>query len=532
MRTIRITLGVAATGLAVATLATGSPRPAGAGSSPAGLVADTLHARHLLSRATYGVTPDDLARILEIGREAWLEEQLHPERIDDRGLEARLAALPAATMDVEALFEAYPPPRRLRGELGVDPADPGGIPPEVRREIRRRSPRRMAAELAGARLARAVHSERQLEAVMTEFWFDHFNVFFGDGPVRWLVADFEREAIRPHVFGRFEEMLLATARHPAMLLYLDNAMSLAPDTTDPRVARRLARTERRPGLNENYARELLELHTLGVDGGYTQADVIGVARAFTGWTVTRGLRDGRAPRFVFRPRLHDGGPKTVLGEPLRASGEDEGRDVLARLARHPSTARHVATELARAFVADDPPPDLVDRLARTFLETEGDLRVVTRALFTSGSFYDPAVIGSKLKTPFEFVASALRATGAGFDRAPGLLRVLRELGHVPYLEPSPAGVPATAEGWTSGGALLARMELALAIGAGRVRGVRVDAGHLYAGSAGALVARLLPGAGAGDLAAVIGDEVAGLPPGEAAPRAVGLALGSADFQRR
>jgi len=530
MRTITIALGIIATGLAVATLAADPPDPAEA-KSP-GVVADTVRARHLLSRATYGVTPDDLARILEIGREAWLEEQLHPERIDDRGLEARLAMLPAATMDVEALVEAYPPPRRLREELGVDPADPGGIPPEVRREIRRRSPRRMAAELAGARLVRAVHSERQLEAVMTEFWFDHFNVFFGDGPVRWLVADFEREAIRPHVFGRFEEMLLATARHPAMLLYLDNAMSLAPDTTDPRVARRLARTELRPGLNENYARELLELHTLGVDGGYTQADVIEVARAFTGWTVTRGLRDGRAPRFVFRPRLHDDGPKTVLGEPLHANGEDEGRDVLARLARHPSTARHVAAELVRAFVADDPPPDLVDLLARVFLETDGDLRAVTRALFTSEAFDDQAVIGGKLKTPFEFVASALRATGAEVGLAPDLLRVLRELGHVPYLEPSPAGVPATAEGWTSGGALLARMELALAIGAGRVRGVRVDAGHLYAGSAGALVARLLPGAGAEDLATAIRDEVVELPPGEAAPRAVGLTLGSADFQRR
>lgn len=530
MRTIRIALGVVATGLAVVTLAAGSPDPAGAASS--GAPADTVRARHLLSRATYGVTPDDLARVLTIGPGAWLEEQLHPGRIDDRGLEARLEPFPAAAMDVEALIEAYPPPRRLREELGVDPEDPGRIPPDVRREIQRRSPRRMAAELATARLARAVHSERQLEAVMTEFWFDHFNVFFGDGPVRWLVADFERAVIRPHVFGRFEEMLAATARHPAMLLYLDNAMSLAPDTTDPRVARRLARTERRPGLNENYARELLELHTLGVDGGYTQDDVVEVARAFTGWTVTRGLRDGRAPRFVFHPRLHDDGPKTVLGEPLRASGEGEGREVLSRLARHPSTARHVATELARAFVADDPPLDLVDDLARTFLETDGDLRAVTRALFTSEPFYDPAVIGSKLKTPFEFVASALRATGAGLGPSRGLLQALRELGHVPYLEPSPAGVPATAEGWASGGALLARMELGLALGAGRVDGAPVDARALYEGSAEALVARLLPGADADRLAVAIRKEVAAFPPREAAPRAVGLALGSADFQRR
>src|SRR5207253_2848952 len=234
-------------------------------------------------------------------------------------------------------------------------------------------------------------SDQQLEEVMTDFWFNHFNVFWGKGPVKGLVSDYERTAIRPFVFGRFHDMLRATATHPAMLIYLDNA-----------------RSNSRRGVNENYARELMELHTLGVDGGYTQEDVKNVARAFTGWTVQRG--DGYA--FRFARQLHDDDEKVVLGRKLKAGqGIKDGETVLDMLARDPHTAHFIATKLVQRFVSDDVPEDLVNDIAKVFLKTDGDLRAVTCALFSSSEFCDARFRGNKVKTPLELVASAIRLTG-------------------------------------------------------------------------------------------------------------------------
>ncbi|MBD0321197.1 MAG: DUF1800 domain-containing protein, partial [Gemmatimonadetes bacterium] len=383
-------------------------------------------------------------------------------------------------------------------------------------------PQRILADLAGARLQRAVYTERQLEDVMADFWFNHFNVFFGKGADRYLVGDYERSAIRPHVFGRFRDLLGATARHPAMLVYLDNARSRAADST--------RQAGRASGINENYARELMELHTLGVDGGYTQRDVGEVARAFTGWTVGRG---GGGPRFVFRRALHDARAKTVLGRTLSAGrGEEDGGEVLDLLARHPSTTRHVARKLAGRFVADEPPARLVDELAAVFTRTDGDLRAVTRALFRSPEFARSR--GAKTRTPFEFVAGTLRATDAELRPSRPVLQTLRELGHMPYASTAPTGYAHTAAEWTGGGAMLARMNFALALAGGGMQGVRIDPERLVASGADPatrLAALLLPGRDTGALARAVAEDVAKLPPEQRTARAMALILGSPAFQR-
>jgi uncharacterized protein (DUF1800 family) len=550
---------------------------------------DTLRAVALLSRATYGARPQDVAEVLRMGREAWLDRQLRPERIDDRALEERLARFPAAAMDAGELLAAFPPPnaaqraeraqrdsvRRMQPEAMQQ--DGAAIPRPPRRAGAggQRGPQAILFDLAGAKLQRAVYSERQLQEVMTDFWFNHFNVFFGKNLDRYLVAGYERDAIRPHVFGRFRDLLGATARHPAMLVYLDNARSVVPDSMRryspapasamlgfPRAGRgrrgggrfaarpgadTAARARQRPsGLNENYARELMELHTLGVDGGYTQHDVIEVARALTGWSVDpRGARSGGGePAFIFRPALHDYGPKTILGHAFPAGrGEEEGEAVLDLLARSPATAHHLAFQLAQRFVADDPPPALVDRLAGVFLRTDGDLRAVTRALFTSPELYDAAVRGTKVKTPLEFVASTLRATGAEVGPSRGIVQALRQLGQVPYFSSPPTGYPSASAEWTNSGAMLNRMNFALALAAGQVDGVTVDAARFApaARTAGtearvaALAELLMPAGGDPHLLRTIAGDVdrqGAMDDGAAAARALGLLLGSPDFQRR
>ncbi|HYW07628.1 MAG TPA: DUF1800 domain-containing protein, partial [Longimicrobium sp.] len=436
---------------------------------------DTARALHLLERATWGTKRTELTEVLRVGRSAWLERQLHPERIDDGALAARIARFPAAAATPVELYRDYPRPARAARDSAAGRA---------RRSAR---PQRILVDLAGARLGSAVYSQRQLDDVMADFWFNHFNVYFGKGNARYMVGDYERNAIRPHVFGRFRDMLGATAAHPAMLVYLDNARSIAADSMRGGPARPAGARPR--GINENYARELLELHTLGVDGGYTQNDVVDVARAFTGWTV--GMGRG-APRFAFRPALHDVGAKTVLGKRLPAGrGEEDGEEVLDLLARHPATARHLGRELARRFVADEPPPRLVAELAAVFLRTDGDLREVTRALFSSAEFNAAEARGNKVKTPFEFVAGALRATDAEVGPSRAALRTLRELGHLPYAATAPTGYPNRSAEWASGGAMLARMNFALALAAGRVDGVRIDPAR-FAPAEG-IAAALLPG---------------------------------------
>jgi uncharacterized protein (DUF1800 family) len=346
----------------------------------------------------------------------------------------------------------------------------------TRRELRDRMPpgRRPAAitaQLQAAAVTRAIVSDAQLEEVLAAFWFNHFNVFSQKGAVRWMVPAYEREAIRPHVLGKFRDLVLATARHPAMLFYLDNWMSTRADLT----MRRGPNGGRQMGLNENYARELMELHTLGVDGGYTQQDVTEVARCFTGWTIDRP-RDGGS--FLFRARAHDPGAKRVLGQTIPAGGgERDGERVIDLLVRHPSTARFISTKLARHFVADDPPAALVDRMAATFRSTDGDIRAVMTTLVTSPEFWSRDAYRAKIKTPFEVVVSAVRALDGRLDAARGGAELAREVGRLGqplYEAQPPTGYPDRAESWVNTGALLGRMNFALSLAHNRFRAASVD----------------------------------------------------------
>jgi uncharacterized protein (DUF1800 family) len=319
---------------------------------------------------------------------------------------------------------------------------------------------------------------------MVDFWFNHFNVFAGKGQDRWLLTAYERDAIRPNALGKFRDLLEATAQSPAMLFYLDNWQSV-----DPEAAARLQRgrilrpqqAQQRPrrGLNENYGRELLELHTLGVDGGYTQQDVVAVARAFTGWTIRRPQME---PEFFFDARMHDPKEKVVLGQKIGAGGIRDGQRVLDLLARHPNTARHISRKIARRFVSDNPPPALVERMAQTFQRTDGDIRSVLRAMLDSPEFWSPEAYRAKIKTPFELVASAARALGGEADVTAMLVLWTERIGQPLYQYQAPTGYPDTAESWVNTGALLNRLNFSLALAGNRLPGVRVDTAALLGGA--------------------------------------------------
>jgi len=432
----------------------------------ASIPSDRTAVEHALNRLTYGPRPDDVERVQKMGLSAWIDQQLTPSRVDDAALASRLPAIPPKPTTVNSPQDA------------------------------RRYGREAVQALAAQKVVRAVYSERQLEEVLVDFWFNHFNVFAGKGRTSLFIPEYERDAIRPHVLGKFRDLLEATAKSPAMLFYLDNWLSADPEAAERLEAQRKQRfsargqqppnaQQRRRGLNENYGRELLELHTLGVDGGYTQDDVIEVARAFTGWTIGqpepagRGrLTGGRRARlgaqtppsmdvnpgnaqFRFMAALHDTGAKTILGQHIKSGGGiDDGERVLDILARHPSTARHIATKLARRFVSDDPPAALVDRVAARFRETDGDLREVVRAVITSPEFFAADARRAKMKTPLEFVTSAARATGRDVTDTRPLLRALQQLGMAPYMCQPPTGYDDVAETWITAGALVTRMNVA------------------------------------------------------------------------
>ncbi len=406
----------------------------------------------------------------------------------------------------------------------------GAMSEVIRRE------RQIFAELAEAKLLRAVYGERQLEEVLVDFWFNHFNVFARKGRTEIYIGEYERDAIRPHVFGRFRDLLEATAKSPAMLFYLDNWLS-----ADPNASQRAARPGRRPrpgaaatpapqaaqnrpmrGLNENYARELLELHTLGVDGGYTQQDIVEVARAFTGWTIGRPGEQG----FRFAPVMHDRGAKKVLGQTIAAGGGiEDGARVLDIVARHPATARHIARKLAQRFVSDEPPQALVDRAAATFTKTDGDLRAVVRVIVTSPEFFAPESYRAKVKTPFEFVVSALRATDADLQVATAVVRALAGLGMPLYLCQPPTGYDETAATWVSSGALVNRMNFAVAMAGGELRGVRLAA----LGAPADARDRIVRDALGGDVSAAT---LATIAKASSSAQTVALAIGSPEFQRQ
>ena len=427
---------------------------------------------HVLNRLAYGPRPGDVERVKSMGVQQWIDQQLAPSRIDNSALDARLQRLETLALDSETIQREYMGPamaerrkRRLENPeaaptepaMRSDPATPRVPSNEVQRKARQ-----VVADVEEAKLLRAVYSERQLEEVLVDFWFNHFNVFAGKGATRTYITEYEREAIRPYVLGSFRDMLGATAKSPAMLFYLDNWLNSGAEGAKPQ--------RRSTGLNENYARELLELHTLGVDAGYTQDDIVNVAKAFTGWT----MQPRQGTGFVFLAPRHDRGEKRILGHTIKAGGGiDDGERVLDIVANHPATARHIATKLAIRFVNDHPPVALIDRAAARFAATHGDLREVTRTILTSPEFLADESYRVKVKTPLEFVASALRATGADIRTAQPLARTLRDMGMPLYFCQPPTGYDETASTWVSAGALVSRMNFAIDLSKNAVRGVRV-----------------------------------------------------------
>jgi len=390
----------------------------------------------------------------------------------------------------------------------------------------------VVAELIEGKLQRAVYSPRQLEEVLVDFWLNHFNVFSGKNTVGMLLASYERDAIRPYVFGRFRDMLLATARHPAMLSYLDNFQSRSAPENAPTpggvVIVGVSAGVPNQGLNENYGRELLELHTLGVNGGYTQADVINVARAFTGWTIFDPQRYGE---FQFNPQMHDRAEKVVLGQKFpRGGGESEGVKIIDMLATHPSTARFISRKLAQRFVADDPPQALVDRMAATFTKTGGDLRAVLETLLLSREFMSEGAWQAKVKTPFELVTSALRALDADVTDTTALAQRLSEMGMPLYGRVDPAGYPNTAEAWSGSAGLLARINFANALTTGLISGVKADATALASQGVRHVLTDLTGSEPAAETVAAIEQGASGEKPN---PNIIaGAIIASPDFQKR
>ncbi len=559
--------------------------PPWAGKLPITELSEEEAVLHALNRLAYGPRPGDVERVKKLGLEKWIEQQLHPESINDAAMQARLGRYPTLAMSSEELMDKFPQPQVAALRAGMSPEEyrkqveerqkqreerqqrmtegPGAggdgmMAPEGRQRRREllqgggdpnmpprgleevNNPARIVIELSMAKVTRAVYSERQLDEVLADFWFNHFNVFANKGADRWMVTEYERESIRPYTLGKFREMLGATAKSPAMLFYLDNWMSADPAAAqrlegelkerrarfqrmfgnDPEMIERMRRRAggsedpplrrgrlgpgtpgrpnqpppqmRRRGLNENYARELMELHTLGVDGGYSQQDIIEVARAFTGWTM-------RAPRlnpeFYFEERIHDTKPKTVLGRKIDAGGMRDGEAVLDLLARHPITGKFISTKLARRFVNDAPPAALVERMAGAFRASDGDLRAVARTMVYSPEFWARENYRAKIKRPFELVASTARALDAQVDVALPLVMWSGRIGEPLYQCQPPTGYSDKAEAWVNTGALLNRLNFALSLAGGRLRGVRAAPEKALGGGAGsdpsALLARAI-----------------------------------------
>jgi uncharacterized protein (DUF1800 family) len=504
-------------------------------------------ALHLLNRITFGPRPGDLDRIKQIGIDKFLDEQLHPEAIDDSELEKRLAVLPTQQMTPAEAYQFYPPSTVVEQR-----ANEKNAPPVFGR------PQQIAVERVQQKLVRAVSTNRQMQEVMTDFWFNHFNVFASKEAVQWFATSYERDAIRPRSLGKFRDLLLATAESPAMLYYLDNWLSSAPDAREPRPPRPgnpppqvretpkqapgansaavastdmqaanekakmvddagllariggpgqtekdnlksqnpnpnsaapppknppAAQAQRRRDINENYARELMELHTLGVDGGYTQKDVQEVARCFTGWTIDRPFQGGG---FVFRPWMHDAGSKTVLGVTIPAGGGmSDGLRVIDILARHPSTARFISKKLCERFIADDPPPQAVERAAQVFMKTDGDIREVLRAILTSPEFYSASAFRAKVKSPLELAASAIRAVDGDTNGAPALHEWLRKMGEPLYQNAFPTGYGERSAVWMNTGVFLNRLNFVVALANNQIPGASYDPARLASANEGA-----------------------------------------------
>jgi uncharacterized protein (DUF1800 family) len=512
---------------------------------------------HVLNRTGFGPRPGDVARVRALGVQRYIEAQLHPERITDSGMNGLLEGLITLGMSAQQIAVRFEIPelqarraRRQRATGGSDASRPQPAP-----EMRQGN--QLVVELSEQKLLRAIYSERQLQEVLTDFWFNHFNVDARKGRDRFMLIAYERDVIRPHVLGKFRDLLEATAKSPAMLFYLDNWLNADPN--GPHLDRfdgalvgrpifpRAQRTGDNPGnlndpngapgagakrgLNENYARELMELHTLGVDGGYTQADVTEVARSFTGWTISNPRLGGG---YRFEPRTHDDGEKLVLGHQIKAGGgESDGEQVLQILSKHPSTARFVTSKLVRRFVSDTPPPALVDRAAARFRETDGDLREVMRSILTSPEFFSLQTRRAKVKTPFEFVVSAMRATAADVRDATPLVGTMKQLGMPLYACQPPTGYPDVADAWVNAGAVVSRMNFALSLASEGIRGVSIDRASLVGSDSPPKLERLVTQLVEGILGNGVSETTrTTIAKAESVAHMVALTLGSPEFQRR
>jgi uncharacterized protein (DUF1800 family) len=420
---------------------------------------------HVLNRIAFGPRPGDIERITQMGVQRYIDGQLNPETLAyPAALSERLASLDSANRsagDVVGQFAELQ--KQVRDE------DEGA------KQRRRAALTTIALETAEARLLRAIDSPRQLEEVMVDFWYNHFNVFSGKGIDRALVASYERDAIRPYVMGSFRDLLGATAKHPAMLYYLDNYLSTSADYTPGKLRAAVAMAlpnapkAKARGLNENFARELMELHTLGVDGGYTQKDVTELARMLTGWTYDQRALVRNNQTFRFDPQRHDQGVKTWLGREVPEQGQREGEMALDVLAMHPSTAHHLSYKLAQYFVQDNPPPALVERMARVYLASQGDIRSVLRTLFSSQQFMAPEAVGAKFKTPYQFVISAARASATPVVNIAPLLGTMSQLGMPLYGCQTPDGYKNTQDAWLNPDALTRRITFATALAGGKLQ---------------------------------------------------------------
>ncbi len=537
---------------------------------------------HVLNRLGFGPSPGDVEKVREIGLDKYIDSQLNPASIPDEDMGALLANFDVIRMSTPEIFAKYPNPGAIlqmleggRAQANRPGDQPNEMSPEDEQAARRarreklsklyaengyRPANRIMQEVEMSRILRAAYSERQLEEVMVDFWANHFNVFSGKAATRWYIPSYERDAIRKNALGNFKDLLTATAKHPAMLFYLDNFQSVSPEAdvagrdggrlaramrngrldprarevlrnrglTDEQIDQRVAQLSgrNRRGINENYARELMELHTLGVDGGYTQKDIQEVARAFTGWTIfdARGNRKvagrGNGPEeqrimrqarqfgidgdtdsgtFVFAARLHDKGPKTVLGQKVDEGGIKDGEKVLDILVNHPSTSRFIARKLAVKFVSDKPSEELVEAVATEFRRTKGDIKSTLKALFSHKDFFAFENYRAKIKTPFELVVSALRATNARAGSSQPLIGLLRRMGEPLYGYQAPTGYPDTAEDWVNTGALLERMNFAVALASGRIPQVRPDLERYEGESRDEILARAIEGILSGEV---------------------------------
>jgi uncharacterized protein (DUF1800 family) len=476
---------------------------------------------HALNRLAYGPRPGDVERIRQMGLAKWIDQQMNPGSIDDSTLDQRLSRYSTLTMSTKQLIADFPPPQQAAKKEGLTKDEYKQQMQEKRKEsvgemlptgddnfdkanvqlARMVGPNRIVAELAMAKVDRAIYSNRQLEAVMEDFWFNHFNVFANKGAEKWLLTAYVRDTIRPHTMGKFDELLLATAKSPAMLFYLDNWLSADPAAVKQMQAMRAFRQERyyarfgmmppgaemqnangRPkqqqdrGLNENYGREVMELHTVGVDAGYTQQDVIDMAEILTGWTIREPRKDGE---FFFNDRIHAHEKEIVMGHTFHDDGMKEGEKALEMLANDPHTARHISLQLAQYFVADNPPQSLVDRMAKEWESSDGDIRAVLRTMIYSPEFWSKDAYRAKVKTPFELVASTARALNGDVEVTLPLVQWVGRMGEPLFQCQPPTGYSDKSEMWVNSGALLNRLNFALAFASDHMAGAEVNLKDMF-----------------------------------------------------